>query len=111
MFRLRKRKYTLKKELPDGEPAVEYRGIFLNDEEPSLGGWARATFGGINSKFYEKFLNDFTNERQLHLACNVGKSIYDDDPLNGPLANEMGIIMGTSHHEPMAQAQTDWHDT
>ncbi|WP_449398509.1 glycosyl hydrolase 115 family protein [Chryseobacterium wanjuense] len=24
------------------------------------------------------------------------------------LANEMGIIMGTSHHEPMAQAQTDW---
>ncbi|NPA08345.1 MAG: glycosyhydrolase [Chlorobi bacterium] len=94
----------------DGEPAVEYRGIFLNDEEPSLGGWARATFGGINSKFYEKVF-----ELILRLKGNYiwpamwGKAFYDDDPLNGPLADEMGIIMGTSHHEPMAQAQTDWH--
>ncbi|SDQ09170.1 Glycosyl hydrolase family 67 N-terminus [Chryseobacterium soldanellicola] len=94
----------------DGEPAVEYRGIFLNDEEPSLGGWARATFGGINSKFYEKVF-----ELILRLKGNYiwpamwGKAFYDDDALNGPLANEMGIVMGTSHHEPMAQAQTDWH--
>lgn len=48
----------------DDEPAVEYRGIFLNDEEPSLGSWARATFGGINSPI----------KRKLYLACNVGKS-------------------------------------
>ncbi len=32
-------------------------------------------------------------------------SAYDDDPMNGPLANEMGIVMSTSHHEPMGQAQ------
>lgn len=38
----------------DGEPAVKYRGIFLNDEWPCLGGWANMTFGGFNSKFYEK---------------------------------------------------------
>lgn len=94
----------------DGEPAVEYRGIFLNDEEPSLGGWARATFGGFNSRFYEKVF-----ELILRLKGNYiwpamwGKAFYDDDVLNGPLANEMGIIMGTSHHEPMALAQTDWH--
>ncbi|AZB32180.1 glycosyl hydrolase 115 family protein [Chryseobacterium bernardetii] len=94
----------------DGEPAVEYRGIFLNDEEPSLGGWARATFGGVNSKFYEKVF-----ELILRLKGNYiwpamwGKAFYDDDPLSGPLANEMGIVMGTSHHEPMALAQTDWH--
>ncbi|MEC5174834.1 glycosyl hydrolase 115 family protein [Chryseobacterium nepalense] len=94
----------------DGEPAVEYRGIFLNDEEPSLGGWARATFGGFNSKFYEKVF-----ELILRLKGNYiwpamwGKAFYDDDVLNGPLANEMGIVMGTSHHEPMALAQTDWH--
>lgn len=94
----------------DGEPAVEYRGIFLNDEEPSLGGWARATFGGINSKFYEKVF-----ELLLRLKANYlwpamwGKAFYDDDALSGPLASEMGIIMGTSHHEPMAQAQADWH--
>lgn len=94
----------------DGEPAVEYRGIFLNDEEPSLGGWARATFGGVNSKFYEKVF-----ELILRLKGNYiwpamwGKAFYDDDALSGPLANEMGIVMGTSHHEPMALAQTDWH--
>ncbi len=38
-----------------------------------------------------------------------GNAFYDDDSANGPLANEMGIIMGTSHHEPMAMAQQDWH--
>src|SRR5690606_7207941 len=29
-------------------PKVRYRGIFINDEEPALGGWTRATFGGTN---------------------------------------------------------------
>jgi len=94
----------------DGEPAVEYRGIFLNDEEPSLGGWARATFGGVNSKFYEKVFELILRMKGNYIwPAMWGKAFYDDDPLNGPLANEMGIIMGTSHHEPMAQAQTDWH--
>ncbi|MGK6341379.1 glycosyl hydrolase 115 family protein [Chryseobacterium sp. DT-3] len=94
----------------DGEPAVEYRGIFLNDEEPSLGGWARATFGGINSKFYEKVFELILRLKGNYLwPAMWGKAFYDDDALSGPLANEMGIVMGTSHHEPMAQAQTDWH--
>jgi len=94
----------------DGEPTVAYRGIFLNDEAPSLSGWANATFGGFNSAFYEKVF-----ELLLRLKGNFlwpamwGSAFYDDDPQNGVLANEMGIIMGTSHHEPMAMAQTDWH--
>lgn len=94
----------------DGEPAVEYRGIFLNDEAPALSGWSKETFGGFNSKFYEKVF-----ELLLRLKANYmwpamwGNAFYDDDPASGPLANEMGIIMGTSHHEPMALAQSDWH--
>lgn len=93
----------------DGEPAVEYRGIFLNDEAPALSGWAYTTFGGFNSKFYEKVF-----ELVLRLKGNFmwpamwGNAFYDDDPMNGPLADEMGIIMGTSHHEPMGLAQQDW---
>lgn len=93
----------------DGEPAVKYRGIFLNDEWPCLGGWANATFGGFNSKFYETVF-----ELVLRLKGNFmwpamwNSAFYDDDPLNGPLANEMGIVMSTSHHEPMGQAQKDW---
>ena len=86
----------------DGEPAVKYRGIFLNDEWPSLGGWATATFGGFNSRFYEKVF-----ELILRLKGNFlwpamwASAFYDDDPLNGPLADEMGIVMSTSHREPM----------
>ena len=93
----------------DGEPAVEYRGIFLNDEWPSLGGWAQETFGGFNSRFYEKVF-----ELILRLKGNFmwpamwASAFYDDDPANGPLADEMGIVMGTSHHEPMGLAQQDW---
>ena len=28
-----------------GEPAVKYRGIFLNDEAPCLTGWVKHTYG------------------------------------------------------------------
>lgn len=102
--------YFIKGTYTDGEPAVKYRGIFLNDEAPALSGWAKQTFGGFNSRFYEKVF-----ELLLRLKANYmwpamwGSAFYDDDAANGPLANEMGIIMGTSHHEPMALAQTDWH--
>lgn len=102
--------YFIKGIYSDGEPAVKYRGIFINDEAPALSGWSKATFGGFNSKFYEKVF-----ELLLRLKANYiwpamwGSAFYDDDPASGPLANEMGIVMGTSHHEPMALAQTDWH--
>lgn len=92
-----------------GEPKVSYRGIFLNDEAPALSGWSKATFGGFNADFYEKVF-----ELLLRLKANYlwpamwGSAFYDDDPKNGPLADEMGIIMGTSHHEPMARAQAEW---
>lgn len=93
----------------DGEPKVKYRGIFLNDEWPCLGNWAKEKFGGFNSKFYKKVF-----ELVLRLKGNFmwpamwGSAFYDDDPQNGHLANSMGIVMGTSHHEPMALAQQDW---
>jgi len=101
--------YFIKGTYTDGEPAVKYRGIFLNDEAPALSGWAKATFGGFNSKFYEKVF-----ELLLRLKGNYiwpamwGNAFYDDDAASGPLANEMGVVVGTSHHEPMALAQTDW---
>lgn len=93
----------------EGVPSVKYRGIFLNDEWPSLGSWANEKMGGFNSKFYERVF-----ELLLRLRANFiwpamwGSAFFDDDPLNGPLANEMGIIVGTSHHEPMNLAQQDW---
>lgn len=93
----------------DGEPKVAYRGIFINDEWPSFGNWAVEHFGGINSECYRHVF-----ELILRLKGNFlwpamwGSAFYDDDKENGPLADRMGVVMGTSHHEPMALAQQDW---
>ncbi|WP_281336434.1 glycosyl hydrolase 115 family protein [Flavobacterium eburneipallidum] len=93
----------------DGEPAVKYRGIFLNDEAPALSGWSKATFGGFNSQFYEKVFELLLRSKANYMwPAMWGNAFYDDDVASGPLANEMGIVMGTSHHEPMALAQQDW---
>ncbi len=92
-----------------GEPAVKYRGIFINDEAPALSGWAAEKFGGFNHKFYEKVF-----ELLLRLKANYlwpamwGSNFNDDDSLNPKLANEYGIVMGTSHHEPMMRAWKEW---
>jgi hypothetical protein len=91
------------------KPVVKYRGIFINDEEPALAGWARTSFGGVNSKMYEKVF-----ELTLRLRGNYlwpamwGKSIFEDDPLSAQRADDYGVILGTSHHEPMMRAQKDW---
>ncbi|AVM57875.1 glycosyhydrolase [Bacteroides heparinolyticus] len=93
----------------DGEPAVKYRGLFINDEWPCLGSWATAKFGEFNSKMYEHVY-----ELLLRLKANFlwpamwASAFYADDPMNSVLADEMGIIVGTSHHEPMARNHQEW---
>jgi hypothetical protein len=90
-------------------PAVKYRGIFINDEAPALTGWAQEKFGGYNSRFYAKVF-----ELLLRLKGNYlwpamwGSAFGDDDPSNAKLADEYGVVMGTSHHEPMLRAQQEW---
>jgi hypothetical protein len=91
-------------------PAVKYRGIFLNDEEPALGGWARKTFGGLNHRFYARVFELILRQRgNLLWPAMWGKSFFEDDPENARLANEMGVVISTSHHEPLMRAQQDWH--
>ncbi|MDE5702344.1 MAG: glycosyl hydrolase 115 family protein [Bacteroides sp.] len=94
-----------------GEPVVKYRGIFLNDEAPCLTGWVKHTYGTNygDHRFYARVF-----ELILRLRGNFmwpamwGWSFYADDPENSRTANEMGIIMGTSHHEPMARNHQEW---
>lgn len=93
----------------DGEPAVRYRGIFLNDEAPALSGWAHHTFGGFNHLFYEKVFELILRLRGNFLwPAMWGNAFFDDDPENDRLAQEMGIVIGTSHHEPMGRAHDEW---
>lgn len=90
-------------------PSVKYRGIFINDEAPAFSGWTKEKFGGVNHLVYEKMF-----ELLLRLKANYlwpamwGNAFNDDDTLNPILANKWGIVMGTSHHEPMLRAQQEW---
>lgn len=93
-----------------GEPKVKYRGIFINDEAPALTGWSRETFGGFNSKFYEKVYELILRNRGNYLwpAMWHPAKFYVDDPENARLADEMGVVIATTHHEPMGRAHAEW---
>jgi hypothetical protein len=122
--------YVLAGRYTSGEPKVHYRGIFINDENPCMQRWARAKFEGMNSTMYSHLF-----ELLLRLKANLlwpgmwgsfteykplvpvlknadgsyeGNSFNEDDPENPRLADEYGIIMGTSHHEPMQRSQQEW---
>ena len=103
--------YMIKGTYTDGEPAVEFRGLFLNDEAPCLTSWVKNTFGTDygDHRFYEKVF-----ELILRLRGNMlwpamwGWAFYADDAENGRTADRMGIIIGTSHHEPMARNHQEY---
>jgi len=93
------------------QPKVRYRGFFINDEAPAFSTWAQKKFGGANAKAYAHIF-----ELELRLKGNylwpamwAPRAFNDDDPRNKILADGMGIVMGTSHHEPMTRAQDEWH--
>lgn len=90
-------------------PKVKYRGIFLNDEAPALSGWTKEKFGGFNHQFYENVF-----ELILRLKGNYiwpamwGNAFYADDSLNIKAADKFGVVVGTSHHEPLMRAHDEW---
>jgi hypothetical protein len=101
--------YVIPGYFASGEPKVKYRGIFINDEEPAFGTWARTKFGGINSKMYANMFELLLRLRANYLwPAMWGKAFNEDNPLNPKVADEYGIVMGTSHHEPMMRAQKEW---
>lgn len=92
-----------------GEPAVKYRGIFLNNEAPCLSVWTAEKFGGMNAGFYKNVFELLLRLRANYLWPAMWNNAFnEDDPRNGPLADEYGIVMGTSHHEPMNRAHKEW---
>jgi hypothetical protein len=90
-------------------PKVKYRGIFINDEAPAFSGWTKEKFGGVNHLVYEKMFELILRLKGNYLwPAMWGNAFNDDDTLNPKLADEYGIVMGTSHHEPMLRAQQEW---
>ncbi|MCF7802956.1 MAG: glycosyl hydrolase 115 family protein [Candidatus Marinimicrobia bacterium] len=101
--------YVLPGSYKIGPPKVKYRGIFINDEAPALSGWAHEKFGGFNHQFYEKVFELILRLRGNYLwPAMWGNAFNVDDTLNPKLADEYGIVMGTSHHEPMMRAWKEW---
>lgn len=97
-------------------PSVKYRGIFLNDEQPALTGWVNKNFPrgkygpGYNADFYSRVF-----ELLLRLRANLlWPTMWDgmfgvDDPKNQWTADMYGIVMSTSHTEPLSRSTKEWN--
>lgn len=93
-----------------GPPAVKYRGIFINDEAPDLSGWVQEKFGGYNHAFYTNVFELLLRLKANYLWPAMWNNCFnEDDPLNYQLADEYGVVMGTSHVEPMMRADKEWN--
>lgn len=108
----------------DGPPSVKYRGIFLNDEAPDLTNWIYAKFGTVpvsqnppippgvanyGHAFYTRLFELLLRLKGNYLWPAMWNNAFnEDDPENPRLADIYGIVMGTSHQEPMLRAQKEW---
>src|SRR6185369_6222754 len=100
-----------------GPPSVQYRGIFINDEDLGIQPWAAKTFdpelGDIGPKTYARVfelllrLKANTLWPAMH-GCTKAFNIYAD---NKRVADDYAIVMGSSHAEPMLRNNvTEWTD-
>ena len=94
------------------EPSVRYRGFFINDEWPAFGNWANEHFGGINAECYERVFELLLRLKGNYLWPAMWQSNFN---LDGPglksaeLADEYGVVMSTSHHEPCMRAGEEFN--
>ncbi|KAF2796768.1 glycoside hydrolase family 115 protein [Melanomma pulvis-pyrius CBS 109.77] len=106
-----------------GPPTVKYRGLFINDEEPALTTWWSArhnsTHYPLNTEFYAHVFDLLLRLKANYLWPAMWKSwtpppgniFFTDDPGNMQLADDHGIVISTSHHEPMQRATNEWNET
>ncbi|KAH6617360.1 hypothetical protein F5144DRAFT_615986 [Chaetomium tenue] len=114
---------ALNKTTIHGEPTVKYRGLFINDEEPALNTWwARrhnATRYPLDTEFYAHVFDLLLRLKANYLWPAMWKSFtpppgnifFTDDPGNQQLADDYGIVISTSHHEPLQRATNEWNET
>ena len=111
------------------EPSVRYRGLFINDEWPCFGTWATThfggestdmsasatseshkgvtRFGGVNAKMYDHVFELLLRLKANYLWPAMWASVFGEEgpgSLNEELADEYGIVVGNSHHEPCLRA-------
>ncbi|KAF2644559.1 hypothetical protein P280DRAFT_174608 [Massarina eburnea CBS 473.64] len=107
--------YALRTTKIQKTPTVKYRGFFVNDEAPALTGWAnskypKSAYGcAFGAEFYSHVFELLLRSRANYLWPAMWNGMFGvDDPRNQPLADEYGIVMGSSHTEPMVRATQEW---
>ena len=99
------------------KPSVEYRGIFLNDEDWSLRQWSysnfeKAPFGHIGPKTYKKIFQLLLRLRANAIwpGMHTGTTAFFKIPGAKAMADSCGIVIGTSHCEPLLRNNVDEWD-
>ncbi len=89
----------------EGEPSVKYRGIFLNDEF-NMSEWSKSmgnTGKNMNNATYEKLFELLLRLKANYLwpAMHTYSTAFNNTDGNAELADKYGIVMGSSHAEPI----------
>lgn len=106
---------TEKLELPEGYlftdyPSVEYRGVFINDEE-ELEKWVKLHMGEdtIGVKTYEKIFELILRLKGNYIWPAMHVNSFNMKKENGALADRMGIVVGTSHCDMLMRSNNrEW---
>lgn len=92
-------------------PSVQYRGIFLNDEE-ELEEWAalHTTDGTIGPELYQRIFELILRLKGNYIWPAMHVNYFQENPQSARLANEMGIVVGTSHCDMLMRSnQNEWN--
>lgn len=97
-------------------PSVKYRGIFINDEGWGITPWASKTYdkelGDIGPKTYARVCELILRMKgnMLAPAMHPSSGAFNKYPENKKVADSYGIIMSSSHCEPLLfNNVTEWH--
>jgi hypothetical protein len=100
-----------------GPPSVQYRGIFLNDEDWGLQPWAAKTNeperGDIGPKTYARIFELLLRLKANTLWPAMHKSTrpFNQFAENKQVADDYAVVMGSSHAEPMLRNNVgEWTD-
>ncbi|KAL4976388.1 hypothetical protein BDW66DRAFT_159759 [Aspergillus desertorum] len=114
--------YALNRTTTHGEPSVKYRGIFINDEASALTSWwakrSNTTDFTFNAEFYRHVFDLLVRLKANYMwpamwgsfIPTPGRIFFTDDPRNQQLADDYGIVVSTSHAEPMQRAYIEWKE-
>ncbi len=89
------------------EPSVRYRGFFINDEQPCFGNWAKEKYGSAKPDplLYRHIFELLLRLKGNYLWPAMWRSDFTLDHIdNAKLADQMGVIIGASHHEPCCRS-------